>query len=915
MLFETDQLRQKSYDLIICATPRLALSIQRQHAKNNQNNPSHTPNTQTLNNWLDAHIAKLILLGEIPVANAEATCLTSYQERLLWQQVITSHLKDNPFEDLFDSSGLADAAMEANNYAQIWQLNPHDSRHDSHRDSYTEETKQFLVWQKAFQKACVEKNVLEKVRFVAWQIRQIALHPILLPKKIAIAGYDRIDPQIQALLDCLSSHGAQVAKYSETLNQTNVPNNVLPNALQIPFNTCADECRAAVYWAKSQLDINPNAQLAIVVPELSALREQLIDLLDDTFHPNTLLASQTELARCYELSLGVALKTIPLITTTLNLLRLFQRTHRLSLADFSQVLLANFWSAEISEATQRATIDAQLKRNLPLTVTWSQLTKQIALSECPILLSHCRAALELIAQLPKTQLPSLWALTLKQLLATLAWPGERSLSSHEYQAHLAFLNCVASLGSLDSLLGKTNLSQIIQHLSQLCREQIFQPRTKNIPAISVLGLLEATATQLDGVWVMGMNDHTWPPAPRLNALLPAAMQRAAGTPNADHSIQTAFAQSVHARLLRSGKQVIFSWAEKENDKLLRVSPMITALPVVERLPLTKTFGELCLTETGFDPEILNDETAPAVGDNETVKGGTALFKAQAICPAWGYYQYRLGAKKLETPEDGLDASTRGSLVHLALQFFWQDKTSAALHASNNEAHLAQISAAVMLALETFNTEHHELLSPQMLLLEADRLKNLLSLWLALELTREAAFSVQHCELRETIDIEGIKVNLTIDRIDRLSDGTLIVMDYKTGSLPSLSDWAEARIKEPQLPIYAAISLQNEPLSAVTFAHVKLGHHAFLGIADNDNLLPSVLTIGNPKLKAFSQTAWDDLMLFWKTQITQIALEIKQGVASVVFENEDDLKYCEVFPLLRLPERALQFERFKAEQIG
>ena len=221
----------------------------------------------------------------------------------------------------------------------------------------------------------------------------------------------------------------------------------------------------------------------------------------------------------------------------------------------------------------------------------------------------------------------------------------------------------------------------------------------------------------------------------------------------------------------------------------------------------------------------------------------------------------------------------------------------------------------MLALETFNTEHHELLSPQMLLLEADRLKNLLALWLALELTREAAFSVQHCELRETIDIEGIKVNLTIDRIDRLSDGTLIVMDYKTGSLPSLSDWAEARIKEPQLPIYAAISLQNEPLSAVAFAHVKLGHHAFLGIADNDNLLPSVLTIGNSKLKAFSQTAWDDLMLFWKTQITQIALEIKQGVAGVVFENEDDLKYCEVLPLLRLPERALQFERFKAEQIG
>jgi exodeoxyribonuclease-5 len=34
----------------------------------------------------------------------------------------------------------------------------------------------------------------------------------------------------------------------------------------------------------------------------------------------------------------------------------------------------------------------------------------------------------------------------------------------------------------------------------------------------------------------------------------------------------------------------------------------------------------------------------------------------------------------------------------------------------------------------------------------------------------------------------------------------------------------------------------------------------------------------------------------------VAREVRAGVAGVSFANEGDLKYCEVLPLLRLPER-------------
>ena len=61
------------------------------------------------------------------------------------------------------------------------------------------------------------------------------------------------------------------------------------------------------------------------------------------------------------------------------------------------------------------------------------------------------------------------------------------------------------------------------------------------------------------------------------------------------------------------------------------------------------------------------------------------------------------------------------------------------------------------------------------------------------------------------------------------------------------------------------------------------------------------------IRAFSD--WASLLTHWKSSIEAIAQEIKSGEAAVRFNDEQALAYCEVLPLLRLPERKLQFERF------
>ncbi len=53
--------------------------------------------------------------------------------------------------------------------------------------------------------------------------------------------------------------------------------------------------------------------------------------------------------------------------------------------------------------------------------------------------------------------------------------------------------------------------------------------------------------------------------------------------------------------------------------------------------------------------------------------------------------------------------------------------------------------------------------------------------------------------------------------------------------------------------------------------------------------------------------WDSVIAYWRKNLTGTILSLKAGDAAVRIQDEQDLKYCEVSAILRVAERALQFE--------
>lgn len=920
--------------VVLCASLRLSRNLRRDYdriqlaAGRTRWQPLRA---QGISQWLDTLTDETLLSGELPVSGAPRLVLDALQERILWDRVISAAVATedgagDPAQvdaSLFDREGLAHAAAEANALMAAWNI------HIPLVAGQSEETRQFLRWREEFKRICKEAGWFDAARHLDWQIDCIKGGAARLPRQVVFAGFDRYNLQETRLANALMQRGVEVLELEQGLPQA-------AKARVAGMPDRESECRAAADWARTNLADKPGCRLGIVVPELGALREFLAACLDDALDPQAIRPLLAEMPRCYNFSLGVPLARQPCVAVALQLLAIASSPRKINQDEFATLLRQPYWSSDVAEADGRARLDVLMRESLAPVFSFDRAlrfasrwaVKGLMVSR---LVAHLEAFAGALAAQPARQVPSAWALAFGSMLGVLSWPGERSLSSHEYQAQQAFAGTLETLAGLDAVLGRVSIADARRRLAQICRERIFQPETVGDPPVQVMGLLEMADTPLDAIWVMGMNEHLWPPAARPNPLLPAELQRQACAPNASAEVQRQFAQVIHRRLLRSAPLVWFSWARSEAARVLRPSPLLGNHGEESRLDSTdQAWASPAVLRRAVPGtctlEILDDAKAPPVGPEERLRGGAKLLQVQAICPAWAFYRYRLGARSLEAPADGLDARARGNLVHAVLEHFWCGRGLAALTAMSDVEREIAVRAAVQTALGEYVAALEEPLSLRLVDLERERLMRLAHQWLSLESQRTVDFRVVAREQAVSIDIDGIAVRLRLDRIDELDDGRRIIIDYKTGGQVSLTSWAAERIDEPQLPIYAGwLPVPDyegvtaaEGVAGVAFARVRLDECGFVGITSDGDILPKVSGLSDArKLFPEAQFAdWESLFVHWRNRIAAVAREIREGDAAVRFADEKLLAYCEVLPLLRLPEvRALRDRLLQAPTGG
>ncbi len=826
--------------------------------------------------WLKRQYERLLDRGV-----ATRDLLSSTQERLLWEETIRHHPGSG---ELLQPAAAAQAARDAFALCIDWRLDPTQLDAIGGDDTHT-----FLAWREVFIRRLKRDDLITEAE-IPELVRQALDHgQIELPDNLIHSGFDTLSPGQQHLLDAIESTGCDVGEYRGALRESQRTRLVASDAEQ--------EIRLAAHWASDRLRENPACRIGIVSPRIRQQRRDLQRIFTEILTPETYLGKSNALL--FDISLGEPLSSYALTADALGSLRLLLGS--LPSADVGRLLRSPFLGGHAEEWEGRALLDAALRDDGLPQIDLQRLIRQLERfieddpRRCPELLSRLQALRTLRGQLPRSAAPGEWARQLQQALQTLGWPGDRGLDSHEYQQHQRLQQVFSEFAQLAKVRTQLRLGEALGQLATLADEAVFQAKRMTTP-IRILGGLEAAGMDFDYLWLLGLDDQTWPPAAQPNPLLPNTLQRELGMPHASAERELAFAGALTERLAGSAEQVIGSHANQSGEREQGPSPLIATWPVREPKEIVD-IGNMMRESCRHVDRWENMPTNGLPPDDSALAGGTSLLAAQASCPFAATARFRLHAQPLGEPSFAPDAALNGALIHALLQRTWQHLRNAqTLAKHDNDALETTIRPLAEATLGDIGRRRPDLYTPRFKAIETTRLTRLLIAWLTHERERTQDFEVIALEQDQLIETGGLRLKTRADRVDRLADGSLAVIDYKTGRSIRDDGWFDDRLSEPQLPLYSLH--ESGEVAATLLARVRRDGPGcgFVGLSRESDFAPGVKT---PQ-EHDQDIDWQHLLEHWRLSIAELADEIRAGRADPT-PSPQACMYCPLGALCRVQE--------------
>jgi len=799
--------------------------------------------------------------------------LSALQEQSIWADIVA---QDKQHAVLLEGPQQRVARLAMDAHRLICLYAPQFLRTQT-RAGWQQDAGAFSRWLAAFDDVCRSQRLLSLAR-LSLELIEVLRSETAVRAPLLITGFDRILPTQRVLLDaCGSWHEATRGKSAEKTVLYHAPDEAV-------------ELAACALWCKQQLDADPDARLLVIAQDAARRRGEM----ERAFHrflPNPSIQNNTP---PLEFSLGMPLARIRLARAAYLLLRWLGDAISEQELDWlfsSETIAANTEESCALAAFMRAIrrrgwqrthwrLDAFLNQRPGVTLPegWTarvKLAKQRLDSLAAAGQREAAASAIACAEL------------VRELLRVSGWPGGRTLSSTEFQVIRRWERVIDECASLGFNGQRVTWSGFLSAIDRSLQETLFAPESQDAP-ILIAGPAESAGLTADAIWFLGASEDQWPATSTTHPLLPLDLQRQAGMPHASAQLDWDLAAAVTERLLASAPELCFSYARQIDGVEAAPSRLITKYTgVPQPLPaeLLNAHVPAALTEWFEDRSRI---PFPLL----STRGGSGVLTAQSQCPFKAFATARLGAERWEPAEPALTAAQRGQLLHAVLHSVWSGPPGGI----RSHLELAQIGN-----LHTFVCEHvrgalrdriaanvREQMPQGYLQLEETRLGDLVTEWLRFEQTR-VPFTVAGTELDADASIRGLALRLRLDRVDRLADDSLLVIDYKTGDV-SPKSWELPRPNDVQLPLYAGFALdrETEQLGGLVFAKVRAGRHGFAGrVADALSTLKHDLSSRSDLVKAPFTV---EELIDWRAYIEKMASDFIAGSAAV--DPRDYPKTCE-----------------------
>ena len=327
---------------------------------------------------------------------------------------------------------------------------------------------------------------------------------------------------------------------------------------------------------------------------------------------------------------------------------------------------------------------------------------------------------------------------------------------------------------------------------------VVRPRFGRHPRLAIWGLLEARLQHADLVILGGLNEGVWPPQTESDPWLSRPMRRDFGLPPPERRIGVAahdFAQALGAKEVVLTRAMRVEGAPTVPSRwLLRLDTVLRAAGLEGRLDAAR---EPLAWQALLDKPAAHRPGAPPAPRPPVSVRPRRLSVTQI--ETWMRDPYALYAAEILRLRalDPIDAdpgvAERGQFINQALDAFVRTFPDAL--PADAEARL------IGMGIDAFG---RALERPGVRAFWWPRFERIAGWFLAEEKARRDSLAAIRSELTGRLDLDvGFTLIAKADRIDRQRDGSLVLIDYKTGGVPSAGDVALGL--SPQLPLEAAIA--------------------------------------------------------------------------------------------------------------
>ncbi len=812
--------------------------------------------------------------------------LNGIEEKLLWESSIKQYKKS--FFDLSNIENLSETAMQANRLIDQFNIGENTLKSEER----SEEHAFFNAWRLLFKKHCNDKNVITFNNLLKISEEHIRNGDISIEHPICFVNFELTTPIEDSFIEaCKTQVDIELFKASQ----------IEPYIESRVFLNEEHESMQIVEWCKTQIE--NNKKILIVTPQLDQIIDRLTSMLDKTFHPETFTPSLSQEKRIYQFSLNTPLFHLSMVYLNLKLIELAARgTSKIN--ELKNILSHSGWS-DGKELCQRYKLINQLERkrrgNLSVKdlIEMSELIEDLN-NEIPFLKIHLNHIHTSHHEWRTKRSPSEWIKTFEEYLKNIKSSLLAPKDSFEESIYETWNKTNETISSLDNLMGEVSIQEMLDIFQYYLKKTTHQHKHQGNFKIDILGFHETTYENYDATWIMNLNEHHWPSPHQYNPFIPIKIQH-------DRHINTHEKRHLNAskildKFTHTSPFVTLSYAKKMGEEEIFPSP--TLHDFVSSKLLEDINFKFKKNEFNHEfIEYIEDSTSSHIEVQQTVKSGIKLLEAQSICPAWAFYEFRLGARKIEEEdEENLTTRLRGNLFHKTLEQFWTENNSASLVSALNEKELSKKIQSIAHKNISIEKKKYPRILPEFFNIEEMRLISYLEKWIQHELKR-GDFEVKETEKNIPIHLGCLNFNIKIDRIDEVNQKN-IVIDYKSGATKTLNEWFLNAYGELQMPFYALFA-SNKPIDAIAIGIINSPKPQWIGIGRDRGLLQGIKDAA-----AIDYQSWDDLIGFWKYRIDEAVTSYESGNAAIKFTREKDMAYCQVKPILRLPERILQFEQTK-----